>query len=183
MVKPFLLWMTSSLDQFNDWVGRTCAWLTLSMGIVTCATAILRYAFNLGWVWMQESSTYMHAALFMLTGGYALLHGSHVRIDIWYTNRSLKTKAVVDLLGALFFLLPMCCVIFYYSLPYVLSSWSVLEKSPSDGLPFVYLLKTLLLMAPLLLGLQGLSGMGRSLLWLLGQEEAPDFKTEEKYAL
>jgi TRAP-type mannitol/chloroaromatic compound transport system permease small subunit len=81
----------------------------------------------------------------------------HGRVDVFYADASPRTKAIVDLCGALFLLLPFAIALFAFSVPYVGRSWSILERSrETSGLPLVFLLKTLIPVFALLLGLQGL---------------------------
>ena len=169
-MKTALHSMVTRLDALNDWVGRAVAWLTLTMAVVTFIVVTLRYGFNMGWIWMQESVVYMHGILFMLAAGYTLLKEGHVRVDIFYRPQSAAYKAVIDLLGALLLVLPTCFLILYYGYPYVAESWKVLEDSKeAGGIPGVFLLKSILLLAAGLLGLQGLSQAARSLLTLAGE--------------
>lgn len=145
------------LDSINEWTGRTVAWLTLAMVIVTFTVVLLRYLFNIGWIAMQESITYMHALVFMLGAAYTLKHEGHVRVDIFYSKFSARARAWVDLLGTLFLLLPVCLFILWISWDYVASSWRVLEGSrEAGGLPMVFLLKSII---PLMAGLMILQGI------------------------
>jgi len=167
-----------TIDALNEKIGRGVAWVSLAMAVVTFVVVILRYVFNMGWIWMQESVTYMHAALFMLAGGYTLLHDGHVRVDIFYRPMDPKRKALVDIFGVFFLLFPTCALILYYGTPFVMDSWSILEDSPeTGGLPAVFLLKTLVLLFPILIGLQGLSQAARSIL-ILGDKISPDPVTQ-----
>ena len=165
--------MNSLIDFLNrlaEWVGKTVAWLTLAMVLVTFAVVVLRYAFDTGWIAMQESVTYMHALVFMLGAAYTLRSDGHVRVDIFYRKLGARGRAWVDLLGALVLLLPMSVFIAWVGWDYVVSSWAVSEGSrEAGGLPGVYLLKSLILLMPLLLALQGLSMMLRNLLLLTGR--------------
>ncbi len=157
------------INFINDWIGRTISWLVLIMALVMFLIVILRYAFNLGWVWMQESVTYMHGIAFMMAASYTLLKEEHVRIDIIYGAINPRKKAIVDIFGVFFLLLPTCFLIFYYSYPYVMDSWRVLETSKqAGGLPGIFILKTILLIVPVLLALQGISQIAQSFLTLLG---------------
>ncbi len=159
-------------DRLNDTIGRGVAWLTLAMVLVTFLVVVLRYVFVLGWVWMQESYVWMHGIVFMLGAGYTLLHNGHVRVDIFYRPKSARYKAWVDLLGALLLLLPIVSLVFVVSWPYVLDSWLRLEESrEAGGLPGLYVLKTAILAFCVLIGLQGLSLMARSVLVLAGRRE------------
>ena len=72
------------------------------------AVVLLRYVFGLGSIWLQESILYAHAALFMLAAAWTLQKGGHVRVDVFYADAAPRTKALIDLLGALLLLLPFC---------------------------------------------------------------------------
>ena len=166
--------LVQGIDWFSEWTGKTLSWLSLAMVLLTFAVVVLRYAFDLGWISMQESITYLHATLFMLGAGYTLKRDAHVRVDIFYQRFSPRGKAWVDLLGTLFLLVPVCGFIFWVSWEYVAESWHVWEGSrEAGGLPGVYLLKTLILLLPALLLLQGIALFLRNLLFLLGEEIAP----------
>jgi TRAP-type mannitol/chloroaromatic compound transport system permease small subunit len=134
------------------WFGKGAAWLTLLMVLLTFTIVILRYGFNLGWIWLQESLTYLHVAVFTIVTTWALQTESHVRVDIFYTRMSPRGRALVDLLGTLLFLLPFCVFILVTAWPYVMNSWALLEGSrEAGGLPLVFLLKSLILVMPALL--------------------------------
>jgi TRAP-type mannitol/chloroaromatic compound transport system permease small subunit len=112
---------------------------------------------------MQETVTWMHAAVFMLGAAWALRSGDHVRVDVFYKKMSPRRQGWVDLLGTVFFLLPLCGYIFFESLPYVQQSWEIGERSrEASGMPGLYLLKTLIPLTALLLALQGVSDMVRA---------------------
>jgi TRAP-type mannitol/chloroaromatic compound transport system permease small subunit len=81
-----------------------------------------------------------------------------VRVDVFYSKASPRAKAAIDLTGSLLLLLPFMAVILWFAVPYVSRSWSILERSrEASGLPFVYLLKTLIPLFALLMALQGTS--------------------------
>jgi TRAP-type mannitol/chloroaromatic compound transport system permease small subunit len=156
---PGLDWV----DRLSAGVGRLVAWLTLVMVIGTFLIVLLRYLFDLGFIWMQESVTWMHAAVFMLGAAWALRSGDHVRVDVIYKKMSSRNQGWVDLLGTLLLLLPMCGYIFFESLPYVQQSWEIGERSrEASGLPGLFLLKTLIPLTALLLALQGVSDLVRA---------------------
>ena len=160
------------VDRVNDVIGRSVAWLTLAMVIVTFTVVVLRYGFSLGWVWMQESYVWMHGIVFLLGAGYTLLYNGHVRVDVFYRPGSVRFKAWVDLAGVIFLLLPVIILLWDVGLPYVVASWEKLEASrEAGGLPALFLLKTVILVFCVLMGLQGLSLAGRSALILTGHEE------------
>lgn len=138
-------------------IGRLVAWLTLVMTLLAFAIVVLRYGFNLGWIWLQESVTYLHAAVFMLAAAWALQADDHVRVDIFYRKASPRYKNIVNLAGTLLFLLPLCVFLMYVGWDYVAASWSTREASrEAGGLPLVWLLKSLILALPALLLVQSL---------------------------
>jgi len=177
----WLVRLADGFDALNEGLGRSVAWLSLAMVLVTFAIVVLRYAFDLGWIWLQESVTYMHATLFLIGAAYTLKHQGHVRVDIFFRRFSPRGQAWVDLLGSLLLLLPVCLFIFKTSWGYVAQSWALHEGSrEAGGLNGVYLLKSLILLMAGLLVLQGVSMAIRCLLGLLGhlplsrvEEEAP----------
>ncbi|MCG7946902.1 MAG: TRAP transporter small permease subunit [Candidatus Thiodiazotropha taylori] len=159
-------------DQVNERLGQAISWLSLLMVLVTVAVVVLRYVFQLGWIWLQESVTFMHAALFLVGAAYTLKHEGHVRVDILYRKFSERGRAWVDLLGTLTLLLPVCLFIFFISWDYVAKSWALFEGSREvGGLEGVFLLKSLILVMAVLLVLQGISLAIRSLSQLLNQGE------------
>lgn len=144
------------LENISELSGRLIAWLTLLIVIVTFLVVVLRYGFNIGSIALQESTSYFHALVFMLGAAYTLKHDGHVRVDIFYRQMSQTKKAWVDLLGTLFLLFPVCLFIFITSWDYVYTSWALLEESGEvGGLAYVYILKTTLLIMPVLLMVQG----------------------------
>ena len=137
-------------------LGRAAAWLTLAMTLLTFLIVLLRYGFNEGWIWMQESVTYLHAAVFMIAAAWALQTDDHVRVDIFYRSRSRGFRDAVNLAGTALFLLPFSIFLLVIGWDYVAAAWAVRESSSEPGgLPLVWLLKTLVLVLPALLLLQG----------------------------
>ena len=154
--------------------GKAVAWLTLVMVLLTFTIVILRYGFSLGWIWLQESVTYFHAIVFMLAAAWTLQEDDHVRVDIFYRDRSAAHKAMVNLSGNIIFLIPLCVFMLVVAWEYVSNSWELLEKSrEAGGLPLVYLLKSLLLLLPVLLLLQAVSNVLRSVRSLINRQEIP----------
>ena len=128
------------------------------MVILTALIVIMRYLFDLGWIWMQELVVWMHAAVFMLAAAYTLALDEHVRVDILYRKLSRRGRAWVDTLGVLLLLLPTCGWILYTSFDYVGDSWRIMESSrETGGMPGLFLLKTLIVITPILLALQGMA--------------------------
>lgn len=124
---------------------------------------MMRYVFDWGSIAFQESVTYMHALVLMLGAAYTLKHGGHVRVDIFYRQAPERTQGWVDSFGIIFLLLPTCAFILWVSWDYVAASWSLREASrEAGGLPIVYLLKSLMLLAALLLLLQSVAELSKA---------------------
>ena len=154
--------LIDNIERFIDWSGRTVSWLTLLMVIVTFIVVVLRYVFDIGWIGLQESITYMHAMVFLVGASWAMQQEAHVRVDIFYSRFSDRTKAWVDLAGSLLLLLPVMVFIAWISWEYVSESWNVLEGSrEAGGLPAVFLLKSLIIVLALMLILQALVMISR----------------------
>lgn len=153
------------IDRLNERIGWMVSWLTLLMVGVTFLVVVLRYGFDMGWIAMQESVTYMHALVFTAGAAYTLKHDAHVRVDIFYRKVRPTTRAWVDLLGTLTLLLPVCFYLLWSSLGYVFSSWKLLEGSrEAGGLPLVFIIKSYIPLMACLLLLQGISLACQSLL-------------------
>lgn len=139
-------------------VGRGVAWLALATVLVIALVVLLRYGFDAGSIALQELALYLHATLLMLGMSYTLALDEHVRVDILYRRFPPRRQALVDLLGTVLLLVPVCVLILVLSCDYVLASWSRLEGSgDAGGLPAVFLLKSLLLVMPALLLVQGMA--------------------------
>jgi TRAP-type mannitol/chloroaromatic compound transport system permease small subunit len=153
--------VADGIDRLNAAIGRAASWCCLFVVVVQFAVVVLRYVLGFGSIWLQESILYAHAALFMLAAAWTLQAGGHVRVDIFYADATPRTKALVDLVGSLVFLLPFAIALAALSIPYVARSWVILERSrETSGLPFVYLLKTLI---PLFAGLFALQGVAQAI--------------------
>jgi TRAP-type mannitol/chloroaromatic compound transport system permease small subunit len=146
------------IDRLTGAVGRAVAWLALAIVLVQFAVVILRYGLGIGSIWMDESILYAHAVMFLLAAAWTLANDGHARIDIFYADASPRRKALVDLFGAILLLLPFMAVLAWFAWPYVARSWTILERSQEvSGLPFVYFLKSILLLFALLMALQGVA--------------------------
>lgn len=154
------------LERINVIIGRGVAWLALVMVLTTFIIVVMRYLFDSGWIWLQESITWMHAAVFMLAAAYTLAREEHVRVDIFYRQFSVRNKAIVDAVGAIFLLLPVAVFIIIVSWDYVMISWKIHETSREAGgliYPFPSILKSLIPLMSLMLLLQGVVLLSRAI--------------------
>ena len=150
--------VANAIDHLNRAVGSVTRWFILAMVVIQFGIVIFRYSFGISSVAAQESVLYLHSATFMLAAAYTLLCNKHVRVDIFYTNLSSRAQRRIDKMGHLFFLIPSMTVLLYWSWPSIRNAWKVKEGAISvGGLPYVYLLKTLILMFCTLLILQSIS--------------------------
>ena len=157
------------IDRLTAAIGRTAAWLVLAVVLLQFALVVARYLFGLGSVWLTETVIYAHASVFMLAAAWTLRLGGHVRVDILYASVSARTKALIDLVGAVLLLLPFMLVLFALSVPYAARSWAIFEHSQeASGLPLVFVLKTLIPLFASLMALQGVSQAIRAIVALAG---------------
>lgn len=142
------------------------------MVIVTFVVVVMRKLFDTGFIWVQETVVWMHAVVFMLGAAYTLRHEEHVRVDVFYRRMSERRRAWVDLVGVLIFLMPICLFLAWKSFDFVTASWNIREASRESGglpYPFIPMLKSVLLLMPIAVALQGLSLFLNSLKTLRGR--------------
>lgn len=157
---PLLARLAPAIETIVRAAGRLTILFVLVLAAIQFAAVILRYVFGLNFIALQESVTYLHGAVFLLAGGYALLTDDHVRVDIFYRDAGPRRKALVDLAGFYLLLLPFCFVALWAAAPYVADSWAVREGSvEQSGIKGVFLLKTLI---PIYLTLLVLAGIAVS---------------------
>ena len=158
-----------AIDRLSDLTGRLVSWITLLMVVVTCAVVLARYVFGIGSIALQESVMYMHGIVFMLGIAFTLKEQGHVRVDVLHEKLSLQARTMIDIAGAILFLLPVSIFIFWTSLDYVGFAWSLQESSAQPGgLPGVYLIKTLIPIMAALLALQGVAEIMKGIVTLTG---------------
>ncbi|WP_323761146.1 TRAP transporter small permease subunit [Maricaulis sp.] len=162
--------IVTRIDAITETIAGAARWFALGLVVATAIIVIQRYVFGYASTKLAESVIYMHALLFLLSSGSALLHGGHVRVDVFYAKMSERGRAWVDLLGTYLALIPMSLLILWSSTGYLSSTWRILESSrESDGLAFVFLLKTAIPLFAILMILQGFSMAARAAATLAGQ--------------
>jgi len=166
--------ITLGIEKLSLWIGQIISWLTFVMVLLVFFVVIMRYLFNEGSIPLQESIIYLHGMVFLLAAGFTLQQDEHVRVDVFYGKLSHQKRAWVDLLGTIILLFPVCIYIFSMSLDFVLMSWKIKESSgEAGGLPGLYLLKSLIIIMPVLLIIQGLAWVLSRSLYLSGHIESP----------
>jgi len=164
----FLLGLSRFIDSVNEWVGRGVYWLILVSVLVSSGNAVVRYSLSRssnGWL---EIQWYLFSAVFLLGAGYTLRHNEHVRIDIFYSRLKPRTRAWIDILGGIFFLLPMTLIILSFAWPMFVDSWVLNEYSTDAGGLIRWPVKLLIPVGFALLLAQGVSEIVKRIAFLLG---------------
>ncbi|WP_108482623.1 TRAP transporter small permease subunit [Oceaniglobus ichthyenteri] len=156
----------------NAVIGHVFSWLSLGIVVVCFTVVVQRYLFATSHVWMQDLYIWLNGAMFTAVAGFALMRNDHVRVDIFYRPAKTRTKAIVDFIGAVFFLLPFCAIVYIYSMPFVIRAWSYGEGSANvGGMPGLFILKSFIIAFAALLALQGVAMIARSILVLAGRSD------------
>jgi len=178
MVLKALLALSRGIDALNERAGRFAYWLVLVAVLVSAGNAAIRYAFNMSSNAWLEIQWYLFSAVFLLCSGYALLHNQHVRIDIISGRLSRRAQAWIDILGTVFFLMPMALAILWLSWPVFVDAYTHNEVSTNAGGLIVWPARLLLPAGFLLLTLQGLSELIKRIAFVCGLIPDPAAKDE-----
>jgi TRAP-type mannitol/chloroaromatic compound transport system permease small subunit len=128
-----LLAASRQIDRFNEAIGKSMRWLVLAAVLISSGNAIVRKAFSIGSNSLLEIQWYLFAAVFMLGGGYAFLRNVHVRIDFVSSKLSKRTNTIIDILGIIIFLIPLCLILIHLSWPLFVSALTSGEMSSNAG--------------------------------------------------
>ena len=169
----FLLRLSRLIDWINERVGRSVMWLVLIAVMISAGNALVRKLFNTSSNALLEIQWYLFAAIFMLAAGYTFLRNEHVRIDILTSRLSPRGQNIVDVIGILFFLLPMAVLILWLSWPIVVNSVQSGEMSQNPGGLIRWPVKMLLPAGLALLVLQAISELIKRVAFLTGHGPNP----------
>ncbi len=159
------------IDGLNEWVGRGVSWATLLVVVVVFVDVVMRYVFNISFVFTQELEWHLFAFIFLMGAGYTLKEDAHVRVDVIYQRFGPRGKAWINLIGVLLFLLPGCYLIIATSVQFVYKSYSILEGSPDPGgISYRFILKSCIPAGFLLVALQGISLGIKSFFSIIGKD-------------
>ena len=165
-----LLRIAHLIDALNERIGRAVSWLILLTVLISAGNAVMRKTFDLSSNAFLEIQWYLFAAVFLLAAAYTLKRNEHVRIDIITGRFGKRTQAWIDIVGGLLFLLPMACIILYFSWPFFLNAFLSREWSSNPGGLILWPAKLLVPAGFFLLLLQGLSEIIKRIGFLLGLE-------------
>jgi TRAP-type mannitol/chloroaromatic compound transport system permease small subunit len=128
-----LLGLSRVVDGFNELIGKFIRWLVLAAVLISAGNAIMRKAFNIGSNAYLEVQWYLFAGVFMLGAGYAFLRNAHVRIDFISSKLSKRANAIIDILGIVVFVIPLCLILITLSWPFFVNAWNTGEMSSNAG--------------------------------------------------
>ncbi len=171
-----LLKLSQLIDWLTERVGKGAFWLVLIMTLISAGNAVVRFIFNYSSNGLLEIQWYLFAAVFLLCSPYTLQKNEHVRIDVLSGKLSPRGLAVIDIIGTLFFLLPMVIVVLWLSLPLVAESYKINEMSANAGGLIRWPVKLLLPIGFTLLALQGVSELIKRIAFLAGMIDDPNNK-------
>lgn len=167
-----VLGLCGAIDALNTQVARAVKWLVLVSILIAATNAVMRKLFSVSSNAYLEAQWYLFSAVFLLGAGFTLLRGEHVKIDILAGRFSRRTQAVIEILGAAFFLMPFCVITFYLSLPPVMAKFASGEVSQNEGGLLLWPAWALIPVGFGLLALQGFSEIVKRIAFLAGR--APD---------
>ncbi len=159
------------VSRLNEAVGKFAALLNLLMIALVCFDVVVRYVLKKTSAFFYEMEWHLFSMVFLLAAGWTLLHDRHVRVDIFYTRFSKRSKALADVMGTIVFLLPFCIVILATAIPYTLNAFVSGEASPdAGGLPYRWVIKSMIVVGAGLLLLQGVAQLIENLTTLAKKE-------------
>ncbi len=173
-----LLALSRAIDALNERVGRLTRWLILVSVLISAGNAVVRYSLNTSSNAWLEIQWYLFSVVFLFCAGYTLLHNQHVRIDVVTGQFSKRVQTWIDILGTLFFLLPMAITILWLSWPVFTDAWRSNEISTNAGGLIVWPARLMVPVGFLLLALQGISELIKRVAFLQGLIPDPTEKDE-----
>ncbi|ABE39286.1 TRAP transporter small permease subunit [Rhodopseudomonas palustris] len=152
-----LLGLSRKIDAFNTLVGRWLSWMIVLAVIISAGNAVIRKTFDMSSNSLLELQWVLFSIVFLLCSPWTLLSNEHIRIDIINHSLPLKLRGWIDMIGHVFFLMPFAIVLLWWSIPFFLVSLSQNEQSFSAGGLPQWPAKSLIMIACLLLIIQGIS--------------------------
>lgn len=150
--------ISATVHKVNRAIGKAASWLSLLLVLVIVVDVCSRYLFSVTSPASFELEWHLFATMFLLSAGWALGRDRHVRVDVFYQKFSNPQKAIVNLVGTVVFLLPLCCIGAWEGFRFAYNAWEIAETSPDHGgLPARFLIKSMIPCGFFLLGIQGLS--------------------------
>jgi TRAP-type mannitol/chloroaromatic compound transport system permease small subunit len=177
-----LLSLSRIIDRLNERVGQAFYWLVLVTVLISAANAIVRKVFNYSSNGLLEIQWYFFSAIFLFLAGYTLLRNEHVRIDVISSRLSKRAQTWIDILGTLFFLLPMAILLMWLSWPVFVDAYQRNEVSTNAGGLIIWPARLLVPVGFFLLVAQGVSELIKRIAFLRGLIPDPSEKHAAKTA-
>jgi|TARA_B100001540_G_scaffold155777_1_gene137887 TRAP-type mannitol/chloroaromatic compound transport system permease small subunit len=159
-------WMSNTIiriDKFSKLIGNIVCWITIPLIIGMVYEVLARKLFLAPTIWAYDMSRFLYGALFMLGAGYALSKGVHIRADFLYRNFKVKTQGMVDFWLYLLFYFPGLLVFLYMTIGFVQESIMRGERGmDTTWMPYMWPIKTCLLIGIIFLLIQGVSELLKS---------------------
>jgi TRAP-type mannitol/chloroaromatic compound transport system permease small subunit len=175
---PFLLTLSRIIDAINEKIGLAISWALFLAVLICTGNAVVRYAFNSSSNAWLEIQWYLFASMFLLASAYTLKRNEHVRIDVIVGRFSRRTQVWIDILGLIFFLLPVTLLLLYFALPYALDSVRSQEVSSNAGGLILWPAKLLIPVGFVMLSLQGVSELIKRIGYLAGVVDAREIEKQ-----
>ena len=163
-----LLRISAGIDRLSAFLGRSLMWLILASVAISAGNAIVRKAFNISSNAFLEIQWYFFSAVFMLGAGYAFLANAHVRIDFVSARMSARMRNIIDVVGIVLFLLPLCGLLIHLSWPIFANAWESGEMSQNAGGLIRWPVYLMIPVGFSLLALQGISELIKRIGYLRG---------------
>ena len=160
---PKLARAADILEGFIERVGRYVAWLVLAVVFLLFLQNPLREYIGRGQFFANDMGQLAHATVFMVGAAYAWRWDRQVRVDLFYRAMSPRSRAVVNLLGTLFLLLPWLAIVAWDALPTAIQSWQLVERFPETGSPGFFIFKTVVVVFVAMMALQAAAVVARSI--------------------
>ena len=158
-----MLSIIKTIESIIRWIGEKSSYINVLLVMIICIDVFMRYILNTTQTWVIELEWHLFALIFLLGASYTLQEDQHVRVDLFYADSSIKSKAWINFLGTLLFLVPWCLILVNSSFNYATNSWMMNEGSPNPGgLPARYIIKYCMTFGFVLLLLQGIVVIYRS---------------------
>ncbi len=160
------------IEQLSEKSGRFVSWFNVILVLVICIDVIMRYFFNASQAWITEFEWHLFAMIFLVGAAYTLKHDDHVRVDLFYARLPERSKAWINIVGIVVFLIPWCLVVLRASWKYAHNSFKINEGSPDPGgLPYRWFIKYMIVLGFIILLLQAIGLLLRCINVLRGKQK------------
>lgn len=176
-----LLALSRLIDAINARIGQAASWLVLVVVLISAGNAVVRKLFNISSNGLLEIQWYLFSAIFLLAAAYTLQKNEHIRIDLLVGKLSARGQAIVDIVGTLLFLMPVCYLLISFGWPMFIDAWNSGEMSSDAGGLVRWPVFLLIPVGFALLMAQGLSELIKRVAFLQGLIPNPAIKSNDPH--